>query len=116
MSFMKDIKRTFLKYSEKVVNKTDNLTQIAKLNIEIKKAIAEIDDRKTKIGDAVLIKHESNADSIMFKDSEIAGDLEEIDNLKIRINELKISLEEVKKKKETSEVINDKDESGEEKV
>ena len=116
MSFMKDIKRSFLKYSEKVVNKTDNLTQIAKLNIEIKKAMAAIDDRKTKIGDAVLKKHESNADSIMFKDSEIAGDLEEIDNLKIKINQLKTSLEEVKKKKEPSEAFDKTDESGEEKV
>jgi len=116
MSLMKDIGRSFLKYSEKVVNKTDNLTQIAKLNIEIKKSLTAIEDAKTRIGDSVLKKYESDADSIQFKESEIAGDLEKIDNLKIRINELKISLAEVKKKKEPSEVINDKDESGEEKV
>ncbi len=116
MSFMKDIKSTFLKYSEKIVNKTDNLTQIAKLNIEIKKSLTAIEDAKTRIGDSVLKKHESDADSIQFKDNEIAGDLEKIDNLKIRINELKISLEEVKKKKEPSDANNKTDDSGEEKV
>lgn len=97
---MKDIGRSFLKYSEKVVNKTDNLTQIAKLNIEIKKALAAIEDAKNRIGDTVLKKYESEAQSISFKDSEISEDLEVIREIKTKIDDLKKALEEVKKKNE----------------
>lgn len=103
MSIMKDLGRSFLKYSEKVVNKTDNLTRIAKLNIEIKKALTAIEDTKTRIGDSVLKKYESGSESINFTDSGITDDLQTIGELKSKIDDLKNALDEVKKKKEPSE-------------
>ncbi|MFA5518873.1 MAG: hypothetical protein WDA74_06415 [Spirochaetota bacterium] len=98
MSITKDIKRSFLKYTEKVVNKTDSLTRIAKLNIEIKKALAEIEDFKTRIGSNIVDLHESGKDSIMFNDKSISDDLHNINNLKAKINEIKKTLEEIKSK------------------
>jgi len=115
MSIMKDIGRSFLKYSEKVVNKTDNLTQIAKLNIEIKKTVTAIEDTKTKIGNSVLKKYESGSETISFTDSEITEDLQLIGELKGKIEGLKKALDEVKKKKEASEVSGARPDSEEDK-
>lgn len=98
MSITKDIKRSFLKYTEKVVNKTDSLTHIAKLNIEIKKALSEIEDFKTRIGSSIVDLHEAGKDSIMFNDKSISEDLDNINNLKAKINEIKKTLEEIKSK------------------
>ena len=95
---MNDIKRTFLKYTEKVVNKTDSLTRIAKLNIEIKKSLSEIEDFKTRIGSNIVDLHESGKDSVMFNDKSIADDLHNINNLKSKINKIKKTLEEIKAK------------------
>jgi len=99
MSIMKNIGRTFLKYSEQIVNKTDNITQIAKINIEIKKSLSEIEDAKTKIGDYIASLHESESDSVFLNDENISADLQIIDDLKSKIKGLKETLEEIKKKK-----------------
>ncbi len=101
MSITKDIKRSFLKYTEKVVNKTDSLTHIVKLNIEIKKSLADIEDLKTKIGNNIVDLHESGKKSIMFNDKSISDDLDNINNLKTKIAEIKKTLEENKSKQST---------------
>lgn len=96
---MKDIKRNFLKYTEKVVNKTDSLTQMAKLNIEIKKSLSEIEDSKTRIGDYIAGLYESGAESVSLNEKGIADDLQNINNLKAKMKQIKKTLEELKKKK-----------------
>lgn len=99
MSIMKNIGRSFLKYSEQVVNKTDSFTQIAKLNIEIKKALSEIEDAKTRIGNFVAEQHAAGKESVKMNDSGISADLLIINELKTKIDSYKKDLEEIKKKK-----------------
>ena len=99
MSIMKDIGNVFLKYSEQVINKTDSLTQMAKINIDIKKSLSEIEDAKTRIGNYITDQHESGTATVMLNDTNISADLKLINELKSRINEWKKTLEEIKKKK-----------------
>jgi regulator of replication initiation timing len=96
---MKNIGQVFLKYSEQVVNKTDNFTQMAKINIEIKKALSDIEDAKTRIGDYIAGQHELKNESVLLNDNNISVDLQFISDLKAKIDELKKNLEEIKKKK-----------------
>ncbi len=99
MSIMKDIGNVFLKYSEQVINKTDNLTQMAKINIDIKKSLSEIEDAKTRIGNYISKQHESGTETVILNDKNISADLKLINELKSRIDEWKKTLEEIKKRK-----------------
>jgi hypothetical protein len=96
---MKNIGQVFLKYSEQVINKTDNFTQMAKINIEIKKALSDIEDAKTRIGDYIAGQYELKKESVQLNDKNISVDLQLISDLKAKIDELKKTLEKIKKKK-----------------
>ena len=108
MSMMKDFGRTFLKYSEKIVNKTDDLTQIARFNIEIKKALGEIEDTKTSIGDLILKKYESGDDTISLSSDDLTVYFDKINQLKEKIEARKKDLEAVKIKNKTNDTGSDK--------
>lgn len=54
MSFFTDAGKQFLKYSEKLVEKTEEYTKIAKLTLEIKKIESTIDKIHHEVGKLVI--------------------------------------------------------------
>ena len=96
MSFFKDFSTDMLKYSKKVVNKTDILAQLAKLNIDVEKKKREIVKVKTHIGDYIVEQHDKNEkpldDVLQVKIDAINEIKSEMDKIKIKIESLKTQL------------------------
>ena len=104
MSFFKEISTEMLKYSKKFVNKTDILTQLAKLNIDIEKKKREIVKVKIQIGDHIIEQYDKNDqpldDVLQSKIEKVSGIKFEMDQIKIKIESLKSQLWESESKNE----------------
>ncbi len=85
MGLLGDAGKTFIKYSEKIVEKTEEYTRIAKLTLDIKKCDESITQAQADMGRYVMQKIDEGATELSLSDDYIkttAG----------RINELKESI------------------------
>lgn len=98
MSFMKEFSQYLLKYGEIAITKTEFLTKIAKVKIEIKKLEGEIEKVKIEIGDYTINQFEHNEhvseDVIKFKIDKISKHLKGIDELKNRLETIKAQMKD----------------------
>lgn len=97
MGFLKDASESIIKYSGILVNKTEEYTKIAKLNLEIKKLEGDIDKIQEQIGRIVEEKANSGAETVDVKDTAINRHLESIKELRSTIGGKKNQIEELKK-------------------
>ena len=106
MSLIKDFSTEMFKYSKKVVNKTDILAQLAKLNIDVEKKKREITKTKTQIGDYIVEQHDKNEqpneDILQSKIEKISEIRSEMDQIKNKIESLKSQLWEAESKNKES--------------
>jgi len=110
MSFFEKLSTDMAKYGKKIINKTDIVAQIAKLNIDIKKKDREIVKIKIGIGDHILEQWDKKDrlidDVLQSKVEKIKKIKSEIDDIKIKIESLKSQLWESEPKNEDIKDIN----------
>jgi len=104
MSFLKDLSTDMLKYSKKFVNKTDILTQLAKLNIDVEKKKREIVKVKIQIGDHIIEQYDKNDKPL---DKILQSKIEKINEIKYEIALIKNKIESLKSQLWESESEND---------
>ncbi|RPI88930.1 MAG: hypothetical protein EHM32_13315 [Spirochaetales bacterium] len=71
MGFLKDARRSFLKYSEMLIDKTEEYTRLAKLNLEIKRLEYMIEKNHIEIGEYVSGKIAEGAAELRLDDETI---------------------------------------------
>ena len=96
MGFLKDASESILKYSGILVNKTEEYTKIAKLNLEIKKLEGDIDKLQAEIGRVIEEMANSGAASADLNEKRIARHLESIKELRSTIGGKKKTIDELK--------------------
>ena len=97
MSFLKDAGKTFIKFSETVVEKTEEYTRIAKLILDIKKLENAIESLHNDIGQYVVKRINEGASSIGTADEPIKGCHEKISENKKLIDAKRHEIEMIKK-------------------
>lgn len=103
MGFLKDASESILKYSGILINKTEEYTRIAKLNLEIKKLEGDIDKLQAELGRVIEDMANTGAASADLNDSKIAKLIESIKELRSTIGGKKKSIEELKEEAEKKE-------------
>lgn len=78
MSFFRDAGDSLIKYSEIIVNKTEEYTKIAKLTLDIKKLESDIEKIQSELGRFVIVSFESGQKSVDMSDPHIADFLNKI--------------------------------------
>lgn len=96
MGILKDASESILKYSGILVNKTEEYTRMAKLNLEIKKIEGDIDRVHREIGAILEEKANGGASSIEISDSAIQGNLASIKEFRSTIGSKKDEIEKLK--------------------
>ncbi len=97
MGILRDASESILKYSGILVNKTEEYTRMAKLNLEIKKIEGDIDRVHREIGAYIEEKANGGASSIEIGDDSIQGHLASIKEFRSSIGSKKDEIEELKK-------------------
>jgi hypothetical protein len=72
MGIFKEASESLFKYSEKLINKTEEYARIAKLNMDIKRLESNIDKVCNEIGDYVLKKIDAGEKSLSLDDEFLA--------------------------------------------
>ncbi|HPJ37906.1 MAG TPA: hypothetical protein PLT75_05650 [Spirochaetota bacterium] len=99
MSFFKEAGDSLVKYTEKIVNKTEEYAKIGKLTLDIKKLEGSIDKINKELGEYVMSRISEGSDSLSFSDEIIIEKSQMIrDNLST-IESKKAEIEELKKVK-----------------
>ncbi len=100
MGFFKELSKYLVKYGEIAIGKAEILAQLAKLKIEVKKREMGIEQIKIEIGDYVIDQYEKKEqisdDVIKFKIDNMKIFKQGIDELKIKLEKVKIELWETK--------------------
>jgi hypothetical protein len=96
MGILKDAGDSILKYSEKLVNKTEEYAKIGKLTLDIKKHEGDIDKANREIGELVMEKISSGAASIDVNDVILKNLSEKIKSIRLEIDQKKKMIEDVK--------------------
>jgi len=107
MSFIKETSDTLLKYGNKIVNKTEEYTHIAKLSIEIKTLESKIKKIENQIGSVILrnIKNNENFDIQSTEIHDLYNEFAELENeIELKQDEIEqINKEEENKNEKTKE-------------
>jgi hypothetical protein len=96
MSFWKDAGKSFIKYSEKIVEKTEEYTKIAKLILDIKKLENSIESLHCGIGEYIIRKINEGARDIAFDDDFIRDHAQRIRDNKVLIDGKRREIEAIK--------------------
>jgi hypothetical protein len=96
MGILKDAGDSILKYSEKLVNKTEEYAKIGKLTLDIKKHESDIDRVHREIGEIVMDQIASGAGSIDAKDAQLKDKSEKIKSIRQEIDLKKKLIEDIK--------------------
>jgi hypothetical protein len=98
MSFLKEAGKSLIKYSEKIVEKTEEYTRIAKLILDIKNMEGKIESVHIETGQYVMKKIEDGADSIDLRNDEtVINKARMLSELKNAIRGKRNEIEEMKK-------------------
>jgi uncharacterized protein Yka (UPF0111/DUF47 family) len=96
MGILKDAGESFLKYSEIVVNRTEKLTKIAKLKLDIKKIEYEIDRVYKTAGSHLYAASQSGASSLDMNEPAVKEFCDKITDLKKNIEIKNSGIDEIK--------------------
>ncbi|HQO03928.1 MAG TPA: hypothetical protein PLI62_16850 [Spirochaetota bacterium] len=99
MSFFKEAGDSLIKYTEKLVNKTEEYAKIGKLTLDIKKLESGIDKIHKEIGEYLMTKLHEGADSLSFSDQIIQERSQSISDNLAMIKSKRAEIEELKKVK-----------------
>lgn len=99
MSFFKEAGDSLVKYTEKLVNKTEEYAKIGKLTLDIKKLEGSIDRTNKEIGQYVISKISEGSDSLSFSDELIREKSVLIKENLATIDLKRAEIEELKKAK-----------------
>ncbi len=97
MSFFKEARESIMKYSEKVVNKTEEYAKIGRLTMDIKKMENSIDKAYTELGKIVFDKITLGASDINASEDTIVQQVDAIHSYNKTIEEKRSEIEEIKK-------------------
>lgn len=103
MGFLKDASESILKYSGILVNKTEEYSRIARLNLEIKSIEGNIDRLHRELGSLIEGKADGGASAIETGDESVARILNDIKEKRGDIGAKKKEIEELKEKAKAAE-------------
>ena len=101
MGIFKSAGGSFLKYGEKIVNKTEDYTKIAKLKIDIKRLEEEIEKCYIKAGRTAVSEYKKGIASMTLSD--IKEVVDKIENSNALIESKRMDIEELKRKSSVQE-------------
>ncbi len=101
MGFLKDAHRSFLKYSEMLIDKTEEYTRLAKLNLEIKRLEYMIEKNHIEIGEYVSGKIAEGAAELRLDDETIRTRHQNIMSHRETIAARRREIEEIKRARST---------------
>lgn len=96
MSFWKDAGKSFIKYSEKIVEKTEEYTRIAKLILDIKKLEHTIETLHCEVGEYVIKKLDETSGTVSLQDDFIRDHTEKIRDSKNLIDSKRKEIDDIK--------------------
>ncbi|HSV96489.1 MAG TPA: hypothetical protein VLM75_06075 [Spirochaetota bacterium] len=102
MGFLKDASRSFLKYSEMLIDKTEEYTRLAKLSLEIKRLEYMIEKNHIEIGEYVSGKIGEGAQNLNLDDETIKIRHQNIMENRKTIDVRRKEIEEIKKARSAS--------------
>ncbi|HNU91449.1 MAG TPA: hypothetical protein PKO25_06220 [Spirochaetota bacterium] len=96
MGFFKNAHKSFIKYGEMLVDKTEEYTRLAKLSLEIKRLEYTIEKNHTEIGEYVSGRIEEGAREISLEDEAVQARYRNIVDCRDTIASRRKEIEEIK--------------------
>jgi hypothetical protein len=114
MGILKDAGDTIVKYGEIIVNKTEELAKIAKLNLDIKRIQIDQGIAEKELGKYVIASIEGGASSIDAADPKVRELMDRVSTFKNKSQEKKTEIDRIKAeaKAKTESVVVKKPEGG----
>ncbi len=97
MGLMKDAGNSFLKYSELLVNKTEEYARIGKLTLDIKRMERNISQVLRELGEYVVGQYREGSQTVLSSDQTIADKTRSLQEFQACIDSKKKEIEELKK-------------------
>jgi hypothetical protein len=96
MGILKEAGETIVKYGEIVVNKTEELARIARINLDIKRLGIDLGIAEKETGRHVIAAMDGGAATIDCKENKITELYQKVNSLKRTIEEKKSEIERIK--------------------
>jgi predicted phage tail protein len=96
MGILKDTGETIIKFGEIVINKTEELAKIAKLNVDIKRLQIDQGIAEKELGKHVIEKIDRGAATVDLSDAKVKELHEKVNGFKKKVVEKKADIEKVK--------------------
>lgn len=96
MGILKDAGDTLAKYGEIIVNKTEELAKIAKLNLDIKRLRIDQGIAEKELGRHVIAQMDEGATTINVSDQKVKEIRDRVANFTQTIEEKKVEIEKIK--------------------
>ncbi len=97
MSFLKEAGDSLLKYTEKIVSKTEEYAKIGKITLDIKRLESGIEKTHRELGEFVIMKMSQGENSISLTDRYIIERSEMINEYRAAIEAKRKDIEEIKR-------------------
>ncbi len=97
MSFLKEAGDSLLKYTEKIVSKTEEYARIGKITLDIKRLESGIEKTHRELGEFVITKMNQGENSISLTDRFIIERSEMINEYRAAIEAKRKEIEEIKR-------------------
>jgi hypothetical protein len=104
MGFFKDASESLFKYSEKLVNKTEEYAKIAKLSMDIKRFESSIEKIYMEIGEYVKKKIDQGESTLNTSDQFLSEKSASIEEIKKNIDEKRKEIAAIRKAQPSSNV------------
>ncbi len=102
MGILKEAGETIVKYGEIVVNKTEELARIAKINLDIKRLGIDLGIAEKETGRHVIAAIDGGSSTIDCKEKKITELYEKVNSLKRTIEEKRSEIEKIKAESKTA--------------
>ena len=109
MSIFKDASDSIMKYGEMIVNKTEEYSKIAKLNVEIKKLDWDIDKVYKEVGKIVIAKMKENVSEISASNDDLQAMYTKFNDLQNLKKQKKDDIKNIRDSKAEKKKSNDSD-------
>jgi hypothetical protein len=96
MGILKDAGDTLAKYGEIIVNKTEELAKIAKLNLDIKRLRIDQGIAEKELGRHIISQMDEGATSINVSDQKVKELRDRVADYKKTMEEKKVEIEKIK--------------------
>ncbi len=97
MSFLKEAGDSLLKYTEKIVSKTEEYAKIGKITLDIKRLESGIEKTHRELGEFVITKMSQGENSLSLTDRFIIERSEMINEYRASIEAKRKDIEEIKR-------------------